>query len=61
MSQLSLSVYRQAEFEHNFSSLDELYGLSKQWAKWDIFTSLANYHSVVEILCESLTAGVGWW
>lgn len=28
----------------------ELQYLSEQWAEWDILTSLANYHSVVNIL-----------
>ncbi|KAF7328118.1 Protein kinase domain-containing protein [Mycena venus] len=35
---------------NGFSALNELAQLTKQWAEWDILTSLANYHSVVKIL-----------
>lgn len=30
--------------------LDEIQDLLDQWVKWDILTSLASYHSVVEVL-----------
>jgi len=34
---------------------NEIAQLSKQWADWDVLTSLANYHSVVQILFGYLT------
>jgi hypothetical protein len=38
----------------------ELQYLSEQWAEWDILTSLANYHSVVNILFGYLSYKVNW-
>ncbi|KAF7354936.1 Protein kinase domain-containing protein [Mycena sanguinolenta] len=36
-------------------SLNKIVKLSKQWAKWDVLTSLANYRFVVQILFGYLT------
>ncbi|KAJ7741665.1 hypothetical protein B0H16DRAFT_1564820 [Mycena metata] len=40
----------------NSSPPHELFELSKQWAEWDTITSLANYHSVVQVLFRYLGA-----